>query len=142
MWHSDRYYTTSWFSWLVYGKCFLILMTFVSDFFFNTQHAMNSMEKWLKKAEVKKRVLYLERLSKCYSKIIRDKTHGQKFRYHFRKDLISAINNRSWIVTAPPHKNMLAFYFYIIFKPKFHEKTCIFTPLTAVINGGNTVPSF
>ena len=34
---------------------------------------------------------------------------------------------------------MLTFYFYIIFKLKFHEKTCIFTPLTAVINGGNTV---
>ena len=34
---------------------------------------------------------------------------------------------------------MLTFYFYIIFKLKFHEKTFIFTPLTAVINGGNTV---
>ena len=34
---------------------------------------------------------------------------------------------------------MLTFYFYIIFKLKFCQKSFIFTPLTAVINCGNTV---
>ena len=58
--------------------------------------------------------------------------------FDFKKYWISPINKRSWIVTAP-YKKMLLFYFHIICKQKFHQKSCIFTPLTAVIYFGNMV---